>query len=1017
MDCSSIIKAILRYTVCCCMCYSILPCASHAQTNEHQSIEQGEVDRNVELSRLPREKTAHELFDIAAGHYSSDAWKLAIEGFESLRATYPKSPEARASLFYIGEAYTQLKQYAAAIDAFQQYAREDADGEHCIRSQFRIGECLYMLKRDYEALRVLQDFVFEHPDDPLLEIALPIVGRLRLLRQEPQLAQRAFETFLQQFPDSTSASECTFRLAQSLQQQAKILEAAQYFRSLAIQADFNRTDQALLELGRISFTEGHWNEAKGWLDRLIQHFPESDCVTEAKLLLAKIYLAEDNPRAAEHLLFAFREPKIDEPVSNAIMIEQARIQLALGHVAVATELLERVAWNSNQDFWVDLATELRIAIASERQEWQLIRQLAENYRQRNLRGANYYTITLAEGVAAFQLNDIVHALNVFQLLFGQIEPDDFHRFERISYWIALCELQQNQLDSALTRLEQIDHFAGDTKFEASVAFVKATAFGASNNDGAAIPELTKYLNLVPNGADAVKAKRQLVLALARHTQIPESDRILSELWESIAAPTQIELALHVAFLAAQNQHESIASKWYQAVLDISEPGELREQALNGLAFVGSRTSEETNLMPAVARLQREIESGETSAIKASLALAATLQQNGNWQHAKRLHSAIISRWQTDPTSVDIAQAVASAQTLAQHVDFQNEFEFEQACERLKSLASEHVEIENRGAIWYQIAWLRLKAGQSKLAVESFRTIVDNFPESPYRSDAMFRLARIALDQGDSKTAKRWLIQLVETGTAGESMAYGLYQLGKFAVRETSWEEVNLLMQRLVAEYPELGVASHAAYWLAESHFQLSQFDRAEAWFEKIMSSDNQPENRRIRSLLRLAQIKAGENRWLEVEQLVRSYKRSFPDNDFEYQFDYMMGRCKMDRGQFSVARNYFVAVIDSPHAADSEIAAMAQWMIGETYFHQEKYLKAIGEYFLVESNYSFPEWQATALVQAAKCYERLSEQTSANKLYRHIATEYSETEPGARARLHLESIEAIIPTSDSRPSR
>ena len=83
---------------------------------------------------------------------------------------------------------------------------------------------------------------------------------------------------------------------------------------------------------------------------------------------------------------------------------------------------------------------------------------------------------------------------------------------------------------------------------------------------------------------------------------------------------------------------------------------------------------------------------------------------------------------------------------------------------------------------------------------------------------------------------------------------------------------------------------------------------------------------------------------------------------------------------------------------------MAQWMIGETFMHQERYAEAAAEYFRVVSLYPHPRWQAAALLQAAQCYERRNQGWDAEKLYRQIIREYPESEFISPAREKLQAI-------------
>ena len=70
---------------------------------------------------------------------------------------------------------------------------------------------------------------------------------------------------------------------------------------------------------------------------------------------------------------------------------------------------------------------------------------------------------------------------------------------------------------------------------------------------------------------------------------------------------------------------------------------------------------------------------------------------------------------------------------------------------------------------------------------------------------------------------------------------------------------------------------------------------------------------------------------------------------------------------------------------------MAQWMIGETYFHQKNYDDAIPAYLRVEILYDYPQWNAAGLLQAAKCYELRRDYRAAVELYARLLSEYPDT--------------------------
>ena len=155
-------------------------------------------------------QSTQELYDVAAAHYANGAWELAEESFSSLITKHPESKLARESQFYLGEALVKLQRPHEALNAFKAFQQNFTDHANRTRCDFRIGECHFLLQQDQQALDLMQEFVFANPQHSLREFALPIIGNIRLARNEPQIAERAFKSMLTEFPESIVRNKAEF---------------------------------------------------------------------------------------------------------------------------------------------------------------------------------------------------------------------------------------------------------------------------------------------------------------------------------------------------------------------------------------------------------------------------------------------------------------------------------------------------------------------------------------------------------------------------------------------------------------------------------------------------------------------------------------------------------------------------------------------------------------------------------------------------------------------------------------
>ncbi len=194
----------------------------------------------------------------------------------------------------------------------------------------------------------------------------------------------------------------------------------------------------------------------------------------------------------------------------------------------------------------------------------------------------------------------------------------------------------------------------------------------------------------------------------------------------------------------------------------------------------------------------------------------------------------------------------------------------------------------------------------------------------------------------------------------------------------------------------------AQYWMAEAAYRQKDFERAASELATLdRDAVGHSEKWLPRVPLRRAQALAQLGQWPESLAAAETIARRFPDFEEQYEADYLIGRALASQAEFARAREAYSKVFRSPSGGKSETAAMAQWMIGETFFHQESYEAAIAAYLRVEILFAYPQWQAGALLQAGKCQELLGRWKEAAETYARLVRTFPDTEYTDEAKRRL----------------
>lgn len=202
------------------------------------------------------------------------------------------------------------------------------------------------------------------------------------------------------------------------------------------------------------------------------------------------------------------------------------------------------------------------------------------------------------------------------------------------------------------------------------------------------------------------------------------------------------------------------------------------------------------------------------------------------------------------------------------------------------------------------------------------------------------------------------------------------------------------------------------FLLAEAYFAAGKPTKAREqflWLTAHAAQAESPPPWLASVTLRRAELLVRARAMTEAVELLQQAKKEHAEFEFAYEFDYLLARCAVARIEFAEAIRLLQQVIDAPAAADKEAFARASWMLGEVHFLQRNYPQAVKAYAQVAQLDAFPQWQARALLQSAKCHELQGDGHAAIADYKRAAELSQQPEIAQTAAQRMAVIESALP--------
>ena len=886
-----------------------------------------EYDQSIEtlngmLAVYPQDRYAPDSqFRIASSFYEKGEYAKAVEMAQIVLDKYPNSPVIAQALYLEANAYDQMGRDEEAIKAYRDVRNLYDRMFELLRGSFREGKNVdfenYRQLFETSSLRVAEIFrktdQFEEAYQEL--IAAQETAEERFYKAKVQMrigdnymewekfdeAWTAYNQVIELYGDTPYPPNAQYQKGEAKYFAGDYAAAREDYLQLLVDYPDSETglrSAALYSAGWSAEKLGVTDQAIASYTQAVDNFPRSD---QAPLCLLRIARLNYEQQKVEEAIEAYKA--ITESYQDTRHTADAYYGLGIlyrdeGRKDEAIAAFSEVDRDARETYIAALIEAANLYISQDRitEGRALLNQLLEGVTgDRDLEARAHFQM------AQLDLNNknYVDAVERYTMVLEEYPESDVIRDTR--YGRALAYHYSGRYDRALLDYKWLLDTKIPKAMQLKVSFSMALSYSAEGNDA----EAEKLLNEVIASGDEslVRSARLQLISMAEKKGNPEEAvRIYEEMLATTTSSEDRErllIRLANAYFKLDKFQQSIEAA--QELIDLAINV---ESIANALFVQGNCFYRSEQFVQAIATYNTIIENYPQIA----------------WAKNAQFQIGVAYNKLSANGNIDVLPAMSQA---------------------FNTYYTQYPDDERAVHAYYYDAWAHYRMGKWRDASDIFASLADNYPQSRYASEALFRAGDALFNMTNRSgvedknqhylDAMVYYDRIIRRYSQSSHMDDALYNKAWCLINLDRKEEAVPIFERIVAEHPNGTYGPRSQFTLGDYYYGLKEYEKATESYQtfldrfpvdKLTAQDRALPNKARTLLGHLAEIDAynlyatgeqllAEKNYDEAMVVFKEVQQKYPKSDQAVNSLVNIGAAYMAQEEFRQAGAVFQEVVDN----------------------------------------------------------------------------------------------------------